>query len=107
MTGAEAAGIALDGRRATGVRFRRDGAERTIWARREVLLAAGANGSPQILQLSGIGPGPGLKSARGEGRHVLPGGGENLQGHFQARFVYGCSPPGRLQYGLQHRSEQV
>src|SRR5262249_62137227 len=47
--------IVLDGRRATGLVYRKDGAELTVHARREVLLAAGAIQSPQLLELSGIG----------------------------------------------------
>jgi choline dehydrogenase len=64
------------------------GSRRLITARREVLLAAGAIGSPQILQLSGIGPADLL---RGHGIgvvHELPGVGENLHDHLQIRIVY-------------------
>jgi choline dehydrogenase len=91
ITNAVVARIALEGRRATGVVYRRDGELRTVRARREVLLSAGAIGSPQILQLSGIGPAPVLKQAGIEVRHELPGVGENLQDHYQARFVYDCT----------------
>ena len=50
-------GLELEGERAIGVRYRRRGRERVVRAEREVILAAGAIGSPQILLLSGIGPG--------------------------------------------------
>ena len=85
--------IVLDGRRALAVAYRQDGAERIVAARREIVLAAGAIGSPQILQLSGIGP-PGHLSDHGiEVAHDLPGVGANLQDHFQARSVYRCTRP--------------
>lgn len=78
-----------DGRlTATGVIVRtRDGSE-NISARREVLLAAGSIGSPQILQLSGIGPRE-LLATHGIGTvRELPGVGENLQDHLQVRLIY-------------------
>jgi choline dehydrogenase len=77
-------------RRATGVAVRFDGASgvQTLHARREVLLAAGAIGSPQILQLSGIGPG-GLLAEHGIGvLHDAPGVGANLHDHLQIRSIY-------------------
>ena len=86
-------GIELDGRRATGVRYRQNGAPRTAQARREIVLAAGAINSPQILQVSGIGPGAHLQAQGVEVAHDLPGVGHNLQDHFQARSVYRCTRP--------------
>jgi len=81
-----------DGRRVTGVEVRVAGEPpRTISARREVVLSAGAIGSPQILQLSGIGPGRLLSSHGIETRHDLPGVGENLQDHLQVRTIYKVS----------------
>ena len=59
----------------------------------EVILSAGAIGSPQILQLSGIGPGTLLRSLDIEVRHELPGVGENLQDHLQIRSVYEVNVP--------------
>jgi choline dehydrogenase len=96
VTGALVHGLELDGRRATGVRCGRKGGIETISARREVILAAGAIGSPQILQLSGIGPGAVLRAAGVPVRHDLPGVGENLQDHLQVRFVYHCKGQGSL-----------
>jgi choline dehydrogenase len=77
---------------ATGVSVRRGtDAPLNVHARREVLLAAGAIGSPQLLQLSGIGP-AGLLHARGVAvAHEAPGVGENLQDHLQIRSVYRVS----------------
>jgi len=63
----------------------------TIRARREVLLAAGAIGSPQILQLSGIGPGELLNGLGIPVQHDLPGVGENLHDHLQVRTIYQVS----------------
>jgi len=59
-----------------------------VRCRGEVLLAAGAIGSPQILQLSGIGDGARLKAAGVAPRHELPGVGGNLQDHLQVRAVF-------------------
>ena len=60
----------------------------TVHARREVVLAAGAIGTPQILQLSGIGPGALLKERGIDVVHDLPGVGENLHDHLQVRTIY-------------------
>ncbi len=113
VTGALVHGIELDGRRATGIRCERGGRVETITARREVILAAGAIGSPHILQLSGIGPGAVLAGAGVPVRYDLAGVGENLQDHLQVRFVYDCSggdslndvwhsPLKQLQAGLEY-----
>ncbi len=88
ITHAEVEAIALDERRASGVRFSVGGEKRFIKARREVLLAAGAIGSPQILELSGIGQGEVLQKVGIPVRHELKGVGENLQDHYQVRSVY-------------------
>jgi choline dehydrogenase len=79
-----------DGRpRATGVEIRRaDGSTTLVAARREVVLAAGAIGSPQLLQLSGIGPGALLQAHGIPVVHALPGVGENLHDHLQVRMMY-------------------
>ena len=79
----------IDGRpRCTAVTLLR-GAERvTVRAAREVILSAGAIASPQLLQLSGIGPAPLLKEHGIEVRHELPGVGANLQDHLQIRPVF-------------------
>jgi choline dehydrogenase len=91
ITSANVQKLELDGKRVTGVTFENDGLRHTVHARREVLLSAGAIGSPQILQLSGIGPGEVLREAGVEVRHELSGVGGNLQDHLQVRFVYECS----------------
>jgi choline dehydrogenase len=77
------------GPRATGVEIRRaDGSTALVTARREVVLAAGAIGSPQLLQLSGIGPGALLQAHGIPVVHALPGVGENLHDHLQVRMMY-------------------
>ncbi|WP_454915892.1 GMC family oxidoreductase [Xanthobacter sediminis] len=89
--------VCLEGGRATGVMVRAaDGTRRTVSARREVVLAAGAIGSPQLLMLSGIGPGDHLSAFGIEVAHHLPGVGANLQDHLQLRTVFKVSGIGTL-----------
>ncbi len=93
LTNAHVQRLLIDNRdgakRASGVTVRiGKHAEQTINARREVLLAAGAIGSPQILQLSGVGPGELLAQHGITVVHELAGVGENLQDHLQIRSVY-------------------
>ncbi len=85
--------VIFEGKRAVGVRYRQDGVTRAARANREIVLSAGAIGSPQILQLSGIGPAGHLREHGIEVVHDLPGVGANLQDHFQVRSVYRCSQP--------------
>jgi choline dehydrogenase len=82
VTGALATRVLLVDGRAVGVAYRtEDGVERELLAEREVVLSAGAIGSPQLLQLSGIGPRDALDHAGVEVRHELPGVGRNLVDH--------------------------
>ncbi len=90
---AQATRIVLDGARADGVEYRQGGQTKTVKARREVLLAAGALQSPQLLQLSGIGPGALLQTFGIPVVVDLPGVGENLQDHLQLRLIYQCAKP--------------
>lgn len=92
-TGAHATELIMEGKRAAGVRYRLDGVEREAQADREVLLAAGALQSPQLLQLSGIGRGAFLQSHGIPVVQDLPGVGENLQDHLQARVMYKVTQP--------------
>ncbi|MFP5397849.1 MAG: GMC family oxidoreductase [Gammaproteobacteria bacterium] len=79
-----------DGRwRACGVELRGPGLPAAARARAEVLLAAGAVGTPALLQRSGIGAAALLRGLGIEPRHDLPGVGENLQDHLQIRAVFG------------------
>jgi choline dehydrogenase len=77
--------------RATGVKVRTKQGDRTINARGEVILAAGAIGSPQLLQVSGIGPAELLQQHGVKLVHALPGVGENLHDHLQVRMIYKVS----------------
>ena len=93
VTGALTERIVLEGKRAVGVAYERNGVPRTALAAREVILAAGSIGSPQLLQLSGIGPGTVLRAAGVEVAHDLPGVGENLQDHLEVYFQFRCRQP--------------
>src|SRR5215216_1688582 len=75
-------------RRAVGVRFRRDGVVATARCRGEVILSAGAIGTPQILMLSGVGPGAALNDLGLATVLDKPGVGGNLQDHLQLRLIY-------------------
>jgi choline dehydrogenase len=77
--------------RATGVELRVAGGMQTVRAARAVVMAAGAIGTPALLQLSGVGAGAWLHGHGIEPRHELPGVGENLQDHLQIRAVFGVS----------------
>jgi choline dehydrogenase len=88
LTGAQATRIVFEDGRAVGLRFRRDGGEAYAAVRGELLLAAGAIGSPQLLQLSGVGPGDLLQEHGIPVVHERPGVGANLQDHLQLRLVY-------------------
>ncbi|HUS55711.1 MAG TPA: choline dehydrogenase [Thermohalobaculum sp.] len=93
MTNALTRRIVFAGHRATGVEIERAGLSETVWARREIVLSAGAIGSPQILQLSGVGPGALLAMHGIAPVCDLPGVGGNLQDHLQARAVYEVTEP--------------
>ena len=80
--------IRMDGLRAAGLELQIGGEDVQIDADREIILAAGAIGSPQLLQLSGIGAGALLKDHGINVVHELPGVGENLQDHLQVRSAY-------------------
>ena len=73
--------IEMNGNRATGVTYRRSGVSETVMADAEVILSAGAIGSPQILMLSGIGPSSHLREMGIDARVDSPGVGQNLQDH--------------------------
>ena len=80
--------VRLDGRRATGIELVRDGEATFAEARIETILAAGAIGSPQLLQLSGVGASALLQSRGIAVAHELRGVGENLQDHLQLRTAF-------------------
>jgi choline dehydrogenase len=88
VTRALAQRVLFEGRRAIGLEFAQDGVVRRVLARREVLLAGGSINSPQLLQLSGVGPGELLRAHGIPIVHDSPGVGENLQDHINTRIVY-------------------
>jgi len=92
-THALASRILFEGRRAVGVRYERGGVPQEARVRREVILSAGPINSPQLLKLSGIGPGAEL-AAHGIGVvQELPGVGENLQDHLEFYFQIASREP--------------
>jgi len=105
VTGARARRILFSGKRASGVEFQRGGEIHDFRARCELILAAGALQSPQLLMLSGIGAGAELQKFGIPVIHDLPGVGKNLQDHPDYVFNYrarsldllGISPGGAMQ----------
>ena len=77
-----------DGLATTGVQLIHKGERRQVVAKAEVILAAGAIASPQLLQLSGIGEANALQTHDIPVHHTLPGVGQNLQDHLQIRTIY-------------------
>ena len=81
ITGAHATRVLFDGKRAVGVEYRQGGTLHQVMASREVLLSAGALLSPQLLMLSGVGPGAQLQKHGIPVLHDLPGVGQHLHDH--------------------------
>ena len=82
--------ILLKNKIAIGVECERQNEKFHVFANKKVILSAGAIGSPQLLQLSGIGPANILKAAGVDIKHDLPGVGDNLQDHLEFNFQYQC-----------------
>ncbi|MBT5104687.1 MAG: choline dehydrogenase, partial [Porticoccaceae bacterium] len=85
--------IVFEGKTATGIECKIGSKIQIYNAKKEVILSAGAIGSPQLLQVSGIGPRKTLEAAGIDLRHELPGVGENLQDHLEFNFQYRCKQP--------------
>jgi len=85
--------ILFDGKRAIGVKYMQGGVMHQVYASAEVVLAAGAINSPQILQRSGIGPGQMLQKAGVDVLVDRAGVGENLQDHLEVYFQVACLQP--------------
>jgi len=112
VTGAEVRRIGFDGRRAVSVRYRRRGGDQEARAGAEIILAAGAVGSPQILQLSGVGDARHLQSVGIRAVHDSPQVGQHLQDHFGVNYIFKANRPtlndvfgnwpGRLRAMLQY-----
>lgn len=80
--------LLFEGKKTVGIEYREGSELHQVKANAEVILCAGAIGSPQILQCSGVGPGELLRSAGVPLVHDLPGVGRNLQDHLQTRLVF-------------------
>jgi choline dehydrogenase len=93
ITEAFAARILFKNGEAAGVEFKKDGVTRAVLARREVILCLGAFNSPQLLQLSGVGPASLMRKMDIPVVVDLPGVGANLQDHFGPAMVYRCTRP--------------
>jgi len=93
ITDALATGIVCEGTRARGVTFIHGGERRRVDARREVIVAAGAVRSPQLLELSGIGDATVLQRLGIPVVAHLPGVGRNLQDHLMPRITFECNRP--------------
>jgi choline dehydrogenase len=112
QTGAHATRIVFDGSQASGVVYRQGGQSLFAGARREVILAAGAVNSPQLLQLSGVGPAARLRELGIAVVHDSPAVGQNLQDHLCIDHLYRSRVPtlnnqlgpwyGKLWAGLQY-----
>jgi choline dehydrogenase len=93
LTDSQVMRIIFEGRRAVAIELMRHGKKQTIRANKEIILSAGALQSPQILQLSGIGPAALLREFNIPIIQDLPGVGENLQDHLQYRLIYELNQP--------------
>jgi len=85
--------VIIENKTAKGIEYNKGAKTFQATARKEVILSAGSIGSPQILQLSGVGPKKVLKDAGVELIHDLPGVGENLQDHLEVYYQYSCNQP--------------
>jgi choline dehydrogenase-like flavoprotein len=101
ITRALATRILLDGKRAKGIVYRQGGQEKTVEARREVILSGGAYNSPQLLLLSGIGPADELRRHGIAVVHELPGVGKNLQDHLDFILAYKSNDHDMVGIGLR------
>jgi choline dehydrogenase len=112
-TDAHATRLLFSGKRATGIEYLQGGTKKSANARAEVLLASGAFGSPQLMQLSGLGPASLLKQFGIPVVADMPGVGANLQEHYNGRLVFECthdftlndvvaSPLRKLREGLRY-----
>lgn len=104
--------LLFDGTKATGISYQQKGNDKTAFARREVILCAGAINSPQLLQVSGIGPASLLQSKEIEVVHAANGVGQHLQDHLAIDYLYRSKVPtlndqlypwhGKLWHGLRY-----
>jgi choline dehydrogenase len=106
-TSALAQRILFEGRRAVGLEYRTQGGLHTARARREILVSSGAYNSPQLLQLSGVGPAELLKKHGIDVVLDAAGVGHDLQDHMQVRVVMRCSRPITLNDVVNHPLRRI
>jgi choline dehydrogenase len=94
--------ILFSGRRATGAEYRQGGATQIAHANAEVIVSGGAFNSPQLLQLSGLGPAKTLSELGIEVVADMPGVGADLQDHLQIRILYRCNQPITMNDVINH-----
>ncbi|ADZ89763.1 choline dehydrogenase [Marinomonas mediterranea] len=92
-TGVLSRKVIFNGKKAVGIEYDINGKVTSASASKEVILSAGSVGSPQLLQLSGVGPKAVLDKANVPLVQDLPGVGENLQDHLEVYFQYRCNEP--------------
>jgi choline dehydrogenase len=97
----------FEGQRATGIEYVQDGIKKSASAAREVILASGAFNSPQLLQLSGVGPAALLQNLGIKVIADIPGVGANLQDHFNGRLAYECTEPITLNDVVHSKTRSV
>src|SRR5262249_32026629 len=85
--------VLLEGKRAIGIEYKKYGQTRQAFARRETLLSLGSFNSPQLLMLSGIGPGAHLREVGVEVKHDLPGVGQNYSEHAYTGMAFAMTQP--------------
>ncbi len=91
--GCQATRIAFEGKRAVGIEYRSPSGPKRARASGEVIVSGGAYGSPQLLQLSGVGPAAHLRDMGVEVVHDLPAVGSNLHDHFGIYLMWRCARP--------------
>jgi choline dehydrogenase len=94
--------ILFSGRRAIGIRYCKDDMARTAYADGEIIVSGGAFNSPQLLQLSGLGPANLLREFGVEVVADMPGVGADLQDHLQIRMQYRCTEPITMNDVINH-----
>jgi choline dehydrogenase len=106
-TSSHAQRILFEGRRAVGLEYLKEGSLRIARARREIVVSSGAYNSPQLLQLSGVGPAELLKKHGIEVVLDAAGVGHDLQDHMQVRVVMRCSQPITLNDIVNHPGRRI
>ena len=101
VTRATAQRVVFDEKRAVGVEYRQGRGQHVTVRAAEVILCGGAFNSPQLLQVSGVGPADVLRAAGVSVLHDLPGVGENMQDHLEVYVQHSCTQPVSMQPNLQ------